>query len=199
MSRVYQRQDRPTWYVAFTDHAGVQRKVSGFRDRRATEALRVRIDHLVALRAVGEPLDASRVRWITGLQPRIRNRLAAIGVLEPGRAAAAAPLSDHLEAFERSILSGENTKQHAAQTRKRAEAVFAGCVYWSDITPSGVEGQLRALRQGDRPISARTCNYYLSAARQFCTWMADRGLAPESPIRGLKPLSASKIRQDGAR
>jgi integrase len=71
----------------------------------------------------------------------------------------------------------------------RAESVLAsaGVRTWNDLNALKIERVLKARRDGG--LSAQTSNHQLGAVRQFVRWAVSNGLAPEDPLRILKPLN----------
>ncbi len=65
-------------------------------------------------------------------------------------------------------------------------------MFWTDINPAKVEHCLDGYRQGENPLSAKTANYYLQAARQFVRWGIQRRITSENPLACLKPLKINK-------
>ena len=80
------------WYLDFSDHRGVRRRIPGFEDKRQTESLGRRIESLIACQ--GGPLSRSLISWLEGTPVRLRNKLASVGLLDPQRAEVSKPLSE---------------------------------------------------------------------------------------------------------
>ena len=64
------------WYLDFYDHLKIRRRLSGFTDRKATEALGRNIEKLVWCKASGQILDPTLTKWVEGLSPSLRNLTA---------------------------------------------------------------------------------------------------------------------------
>ena len=189
-----------TWYVEFRDHNRDVRRVSGFRDRRQTEAIGRRVEQLVSMKLAGEAPDAPMTRWLETVPEKLRKRLAEIGLIDPRRAAASKPLSEHLDDFEAALLARGNTEKHAKLTKARAKRLLDGCgfVYWSEISASTIERYLAELRKGtsDRAgIGASSSNHHLTALKSYCRWMVRDRRASESPVEHLRPLNARTDRR----
>ena len=208
------------WTVEFTDHMGGVRRVTGFTDKRQTEALGRRIDDLVAMRGSSAVLPLDMTKWIESLPPRIqqalgqktsRHRKNAIGLLDAGRVAAMRTLADHLDGpadapgFRQHLAARGNTAGYVEKTCARVRKIFDGCgfKFWSDIDASKVAAYLHGQRadttnkkgNAKRGLSAQTFNYYLGAFKSFCRWMVRDRRATESPIAHLDGLNVKTDRR----
>ena len=189
-----------TWYVEFRDHNRDVRRLPGLTDRRQTEAIGRKLEQLVAMKLAGEAPDATMTRWLETVPDKLRKKLAGISLIDPRRAAASKPLSEHLDDFEAALKSKGNTEKHAKLTKARAKRLIDGCgfTYWSEITPSRVERFLAELRAGtpDRTgIGAASSNHHLGALKSFGRWMVRDRRASESHVEHLKPLNARTDRR----
>src|SRR5262245_36879294 len=84
------------WYVEFTDHTGVVRRVAGFEERTSTQELGARLAKLARLKADGLAPDRELVLWINGLPPRIGEALRRIGLASASDPRRFRPLVDPL-------------------------------------------------------------------------------------------------------
>ena len=98
------------WCVELRDHNRDVRRLPGFRDRKQTEAIGRKLEQLVATKLSGEAPDAAMTRWLETVPEKLRKRLAEIGLIDPRRAAASKPLSEHLDDFEAALLAKGNTE-----------------------------------------------------------------------------------------
>ena len=107
MASVYRRKGTAGRYrVKFRDLRGVWQDVLGFTDRAASEVLGRRLEKLVALRAAGETPGPELSRWLETLDAKLREKLAAWGVLDGRAVAGTTPLSVHLADYKRALLNG---------------------------------------------------------------------------------------------
>ena len=197
------------WHVEFRDHWGKVRRLAAFTDRGQSETFGRRVERLVAFASNREPLDAAMTRWLETLAPRLRARLAKIGLLDRKRLVSAKPLTDHVDDFKQALLDKGNTARHANLVAGRARRVIEGCGFtsWGDIAGSKVMAYLSDL-QADRTgesgkvkpgISAQTFNFYLQAVRQFARWLVRDGRASESPVAHLQGLNVKTDRRHDRR
>ena len=169
------------WTVEFKDHTETVRRIVAFTDKRASEALGRQIERLVALRLAGEQPDAELRRWLEQLAPKLRTKLARLGLLDPHSVAAMKPLRDHLDDCRQALLDKGDGTKHVANTVQRISAILTAirANYVSELDAAAVARYL-AGRRADG-ISARTSNAYLTAIKGFCRWL------------GLSAVSASRL------
>ena len=179
------------WYIEIRDHLETVRRFKGFENKKATEELGRKLERLVQYRVAGEEPDVLMVRWLETLPERLRDKLAAIGVLDQKRVAAGKSLEDHIEDFKAALAAKGNTTKHVGQVVARVKRVIekAGFKVWTDISPSNVEQCLADMREGEKGISIQTSNFHLQAIKQFCKWMVREGRASKSPIDHLSQLN----------
>jgi len=196
-----QRKHATAWTIELRDHLRRQRRFSGFKDRRQSEALGRQIQRLVDCRVGGDQPDAQLLRWLETVPTRIRNRFVRCGLLDAHRAASGKRLTEHLADFHASLIAKGTTTQQAAQVTSRARRIVEGCQFrsWSEIQASKVQRFLADLRDNGNGISAQTSNGYLQAIRQFGKWMVADRRATESPVEHLKGMNARTDRRHDRR
>jgi len=198
------------WYVDFSDHQQVRRRLPAFTDRKNSKIFGDNIEKLVVCKSNNEPPDRNLSEWLEQLPQRLRTKLAKVGLLDKKRVAAGNTLAGHLEDFYKSLEIG-NTKTYAKTTFSRVQRVFDACgfIYWSDISASKVKKAISDFRKTVKivekkkihgksvkvkkakdlgEISIKSKNYYLQAVQQFCRWMVADQRASESPVDHLDRL-----------
>jgi len=154
------------WHIKYVDAEGIERRVTGFKDKEATRQLAARLEK--------------------------ETELARAGIVDGFKEHRKKPLAEHLEDFRQSLLAKGNTTKHADQTVYRTKRIIEGCKFsfWNDIQPSKVQRHLAGLREGQECMSAQTSNYYLKSIKQFAKWMVQDGRAPTSPLEHLRTVNA---------
>ncbi len=190
------QRESSKWYVEFTDHLEIVRRLPGFTDRKQTEELGRKVERLVCGVSNREAPDLMLARWLETLPAKMRDVLARWGLIDAKATAAGKPLSDHLSDFRIALLAKGNTAKHAEQTYSRLKLLFDGCCFkhWSDVKAASVESHLATMRESSDDQDARgkqTTNYYLGAAKQFCRWMVRNGRATQNPLEHLRKLNAA--------
>jgi integrase len=175
-----------TWYVEFPDHLETVRRLPGLTDRKQTEALGRKIEHLVWCKASGDGLDPALSRWVEGLPPRLRKTLAGIGLLDANKIAAMRPLLEHVEGapdapgWRQYLTARDNTLKHVALFCGRVRKIIDGCrfAFWGDLA---------------------AFNRYITAAVGFARWMVREGRATENPLLGLRKVNERTDRRHDRR
>ena len=159
------RDESTKWYIQYKDADGAWRRVPGYTDKDATLQLAAELERKAERRQSGlsDPFDEHRAR----------------------------KLADHLADFRRHLQSKADSEKHVEQTCKRISKLLTGCGFerWPDVSPSLLTGWLSDRRAaGD--IGVKTSNYYLSAFKEFCSWMVRDGRAAGNPLAHVRGLNA---------
>ncbi|GEM_PF-311590 len=217
------------WYVEFRDHTGALRRLPADTDKETSEDFGRKCERLASFRASHMPPDMELVRWFetlpkdklrlltgqgrTAKRPRVAkyvSGVAPVELIEPQRAAASKPLTDHLADFKATLMNKGTTAKQATLAHGRAKAVIAGCNFgqFTDIAPGRVLAWLNEQRKDKlnekgevvrRGISAQTFTFYVRATKQFCRWMQAEHRATENPIAFLKGLNVRTDRRHDRR
>jgi integrase len=190
----------PTWWIEFKDHRAIRRRMRGYSDKRTTSDLERRIEQLVHVSATDGVPTADLRRWCETLAPRVREKLADFGLLDARQIAAAAPIADHVRAWEAHLIAKGTRERQRSQVAARVRKTIKVCGFASlgDLDVAAVERFLRVEREAEaRPISSRTANFYGAAMRQFSRWAYRTGLVGEDPLRAL--ASVGNVERDRRR
>src|SRR5205085_2345235 len=138
------KRKSPRWWIRYYLPSGERRKVKGYPDRKATEAL-------------------------AGELERRGQRLAA-GLVDPTEEQARRLLSEHAEDFRRHLAAKGNTPAYIDKALVRLTVILNHCgfVKIADVQPSAVQECLAALRRDGKGI--KTANDYLDAVKGFTRW-----------------------------
>ena len=196
------------WYIEVVVK-GRPRRIAAFTSKAASVELGRNLEKLASYaQATGGQIDPALQSWVRDLSADLLKKLSAWGIVKANRVAVNKPLSEHLKDYASFLSAKGGTEKHVQHTVGRAERVFNGCgfKYWDDITASGVQGFLNALRQpvkdGEEStpgISAQTFNYYLGATKAFCRWMVKNRRANSTPLAHLDPLNVRVDRRHDRR
>lgn len=189
------RVESDIWRIEFRDRLGRRQSLTAFPHEQQSRFLASRIEALVS--HCGGPLPKDLRDYFQRLPARIVSDLERAGLLE-SQPALAKPLSDLVGMYEQALCARERSPGHVAKTVRMIREVFDACVFetWRQIADSRVEAFLRDLREGERHVSYRRSNAYLTACQGFANWIvSDRGWATESPLRRLKKLSVQEDRR----
>jgi integrase len=163
------------WHVKYVDSDGIERRVTAYKDKVASQQLAARLEK--------------------------EAELAREGVVDRYKEHRKRPLVEHLEDFRQALLAKGDTPEYVATVLSRAKRTIKGCkfTFWEDIQPSKVAGYLSELRNNGDGISAQTFNFYLQVMKQFSKWMVQDGRASESQLQHLKGLNVRTDRRHDRR
>lgn len=184
------------WRIDFKDHRGIRRRVSGFRDKKASEQLERIIEQLVNCRHNEVLPGADLARAIESMRPGVRRRLIAFGVLDERKEHAAKSIADHLADYQAVLIAQGVSNKHSNTVYARCLAIFtaAGCHTLSDITRDRVQIAADKLRVAEG-ISPWTHNHRLGACKSFTKWATEAERLSRDPLQGLKGLNAKAHRK----
>lgn len=145
------RVESELWHVRYKDLDGKWRRAKGYSDKRATEALALKI------------------------QERVDQKQEGVNPFKEGHEK---PLAEHLKDWQANLEDKGLEAGQVKRTVGRVKAIMDGCAFKSipDITAVDVESWLSKRRNDQkRPMSAQTHNFYVQAFRRFCRWLKDKG------------------------
>ncbi|MCI0352028.1 MAG: hypothetical protein L0Z53_21625, partial [Acidobacteriales bacterium] len=180
-----------SWYIRFTDHNKIPRRLPAFTDKGASESLDRKMERLVAARANRDPIPADLQEWVDGLDDATRKKFTEWDLLDARTLLAARPLSEHIDAWLDDLRNKGKTENHIELLRARVNKLFTACGFtrYADLDSEKVNRQLALMRQknGDKPgASVQTTNHYAGTARQLCRWMVKNGRATEAKLAGVE-------------
>lgn len=152
-----------TYHVRYYTPDGQRHRVTGYRDRKATEALAAELERR------GIRQDA--------------------GLADPTDEYAKRPLAEHADDFRRYLAAKGNTEEYVAKILFRLIAILDGCrfVRIVDVQPSALVEFLGTLRRQGK--SVKTANDYLAAAKGFTRWLwRDKRISADA-LAGLSKLA----------
>lgn len=203
------------WYITFTDHHDIRRRIPGHKERRIAEAMERNIVKLVRYKLANELPDANLRAWVEGLPMRMRMQLARFGLLDAEKVAAMQPLMDHLEGtadnpgYKQYLLAKGNEPHHVRTVVTRVKYIIRGCrfTFWNDISPTKLLNYLHERRQDTkrpdgsvrRGISAQTFNFYIAAFKAFSRWMIRDRRATQNLVEHVETLNVRLDRRHDRR
>ena len=173
MASVFKTKGATRYTIVFTDEHGRRRKKRGYTDKRESDRLATELE------------DRAR---------RIKDGLADPRA-EAYRNHEGTFLSDHLAAFERSILAKGATPKHVHMTVQRTRRVLdlAKVRRISDLSLSKALDAVQALREAG--LSQESINHHIRGAKGFSRWLWSDGRAREHHLAHLATSSADADRR----
>ena len=157
---------------------------------RQAEAVKTRVEHLVAASIANAPIDGDTARWLATIDDVLADRLAAVGLTHKRDSASLASFIDEYIDSRHSV--GESTKYLYRKTRDLLVEYFGASTPMRDITEGDAEG-FREWLVGlkDRPTQSgefaeNTIRRRCGRARQFFRAALKKRLIDENPFDGQK-------------
>lgn len=177
--------------------------------QRAAEAVKFRVEQLLATKLTGHGLEADTVAWIGNLDPVMSAKLARVGLIPKADAQNTVTLRGHLANYfaKRSDVKG-STLTNWRHTERSLIAFFGADRPLATITPGDAKDWERWLRTGearenryvDRAaesgLSPNTARKRVSNAKQFFQDAVERDVLAKNPFAGLKGSVGSNRDRD---
>lgn len=179
------RDKNGTKRVCFTDAAGVRRSIRlGSVSVKAAESMRLRVESLLADRAIRRPHDAELATWLAELPAKTHEKLVRAGLAEEREAARTVTLGALLAAF----FTAADVKPSSLIRMRQAETAL--------VEHFGADRDARTIGEGDAEAwrtvlrdagyAPATIGRTVRYARQVFRWGIRRGLATVNPFAGIK-------------
>lgn len=175
--------------IEFYDTNGARRRVRlGRVSQKQAEAVRGRIEQLLAAKATGHATGLDTLHWLTQLSPALRRRIARAGLIDDHGDAAC------LDAFIAGYIAARpRAKPRTVSVWQRSRAVlvahFGAGKPLQSITRGDAADWRRWLQVSGRwdggPLAANTVANHVKRAKGFFRYAVDRRLIHENPFAGL--------------
>ena len=182
MASIHREKRRGRYRVQFRDKDGKRRSIRlGALNRKASESVCSRIEHLVSASIAGTPLDVETAKWVANLGDALAKKLANAGLIAHRESA-------ELGRFIDSYIVGrtdasQNTVRNWVNSRCKLTAYFGETIILRDI----VAGDAHDWRQSlvDKDLSDATISKAVKHAKQFFTHAVRKKLLFENPFYDL--------------
>jgi len=184
--------------ILFVGPDGKRRTIRlGKCPQKTAEAVKVKIEALVASSITGQRIDAETAAWLVNLDNVLLDRLAAVGLIEPREKPQAETMT--LGAFiEHYIATREHMKPNTLKNYRVTQR--------SLVDFFGANRQLRDITEGDcddwhagqvsKGYAAATISRNVKRAKQFFRAAVRKKLIPENPLGEVKsPAQVNKSRE----
>ena len=169
-----------SYRVRFKNHDGRVVKVGGFRDRARTHRLGERIRVLVNAKVNGDVPPRELSGWIESMEPKLANKLVAIGLLDRRRFEQSKPIGEHIDAYRKAVAARKNnTAEHAKRMAANVARVCntLNIEYFDELDENDV-----LVAVNDWGIASATVRHYLVSCCDFCKWMVRTKRASANPM-----------------
>ncbi len=171
--------------ILFVDANGTRKTIRlGKLDQRAAESICRHVEALLAARLSGQPLPQETAVWLGRLPPKLYDRLARAGLIEPRPAAEAARLGPFIEGYVASRLDLKpSTLTILDQARRRLVEHFGADRRLDSIGPAEAD-QYRAWLIA-RGLARNSVHKLLRYAKHYFGAAVERGLIAANPFRRI--------------
>jgi len=162
--------------------------------QRAAEAVKFRVEQLLAAKLTGHAVEADTARWLAQLDPAVADKLARVGLIPNPKA------KPTLGAFLQAWLAARKGDYKPASLTSWGQVIkaltkFLGadCLL-EDVTPAKAEAFRQSMLAGG--LRPTTIHKRLQHARMFFTHAKQQGLVTENPFEFVRhrPGDASERR-----
>lgn len=177
--------------------------------QRAAEAVKFRVDQLLAAKLTGHAVEADTARWVAALEPKMGDKLSRVGLIPKRTDTGDVTLGDHVAGY---IAGRTDTKPNTIVHWRQAERSLV-TYYGADRTLTSIttgdardyERWLRTpaarkIRNANRDmtegLAPNTIRKRVSDAKQFFQDAVDRDLLAKNPFAALKGSVGSNRDRD---
>jgi len=208
--QTYRGGTSTNYHIRFRDHLRRRQTIVAYSRDSDSHRLAQRIIALVDNRTHGTQLDAGTRRWLEGLDKATVKRLATMELIDPRAAFADRPLLDHLigqrdkagtivqPGYQQAMEAKGDTECHVTKTITRIRKIVddLALLHFRDLIAPGCAAQIQyhlGQMRKQKTIGGKTLNYYVTAIKGFCNWLADQGRAPSVALEGLKRVENADV------
>ena len=173
--------------IQFVGADGKRRSIRlGKVPQRMAEAVKVKVEHLVAAVETKHALDGETARWVAGLDETLASKLAAVGLIEPLKKQGAMTLRVFLDAYveQRADVKPE-TRTVYGHTIRNLTTYFGRERDIREITEGDAEEWARQLETQEK-LSRQTARRRSGIAKQFFRHAVKKRFIERNPFVELK-------------
>ncbi len=177
------RQANGRRMIQFSDSSGRRKTIRlGKVNQRTAEAVKIRIENLLASSITGHALDNETALWVAGLSDLMTDKLVAVGLVAKYRAAR---LQQFLDGYiENRSDTKPSTRVTYGHTRRNLLEFFGGSKLLREITPGDADDwRLSLVKQG---LASNTVRRRSGIAKQFFNAALRKELISSNPFADLK-------------
>ncbi len=168
-------------------------RLVGYSDRRASLKLEERIKQLDACKIAGENPSVELRSWLETIPDTLKRKLVNFYLIDKSHLdkskSALGHLNDFIDNLKNQESKGAIQKKRIRLVQTRITRLIDDCgfEYLSDIKDTSVDRWISNIyKAGD--LSAKSCNHYLQAMKQFCRWLVNSNRMQDNPVAMLKPI-----------
>ncbi len=184
--------------ILFINAAGERKQFRiGKMPLKAATSIRIKVEHLVSASISGHALDDETARWVASLDAKLRDKLAAVGLIAPLEKATLQAFLDGYIA-KRTDVKGSTAIVYG-HTRRTLIDFFGPDKPLREITPGDADDwrlSLKSAKSEGEPLSDNTIRRRSGIAKQFFHAAIRKGLIPSNPFADLKAVVHANRERD---
>ncbi len=163
-----------------------------YADKRAAKKFEENISTLDACLVTGERPDRELTIWLENLPTNMKKKLVKHRLLSQSQLEKSRTIKSHLRDFIQyqndQATKGKLQPRQVNLLNTRLDRMIKDCnfKYARDISGNKVDSWMTNMYQ--TKLSAKSCNHYLQAMKQFCKWLTDNNRLQENTVKTLKPI-----------
>lgn len=176
--------------IQFTGESGKRYSIRlGKIPRRNAEAIKLRVENILAAKLSRQSLDADTAQWIGEIDDSLHSKLAKVGLVKSREATAPIPmaLGEFLDSYFSIRTDVKPLTQTTWKQTRRLLVEFFGEDRQIDSITQGDADEWRLFLVGR--LAETTVRKRCAAAKQFFKFAVRKKLIPESPFEDLKSAS----------
>lgn len=188
MASVVPRPNSHYW-IQFKGFDGKRKtlRLGKVRRRDADDTLR-RVERIITLKKLGEPLDLESLSWLAELPHNIHERVVRVGLAKPRKESS---YVIHLTDIFLSQINKATTKKQYAQAAQNLHEYFGKGRPLNEITEGDAKQfrnwlTLHGRKGSDKPLAITTVSGRCKKCREMFGFAVDKRWLTENPFRVLK-------------
>lgn len=182
MASIHREKRRGRYRVQFRDKDGKRRSIRlGDLNRKASESICHRIEHLVSASIACTPLDIETAKWVANLGETLAEKLANAGLIPHRESAELGQFIDNYIVMRTD--ASENTIRNWRNSRCKLTAYFSETLNLRDIAGGDAHDWRQSLV--DKELGEATISKAVKHAKQFFSHAVRKKLLIENPFEDL--------------
>lgn len=172
--------------ILFIGAGGVRRTIRlGKMPQRSAEAVKIKVESLVAAQIAGHAVDDEIARWLASLDETMTKKLIRCGLARPRKVVSVPTLAEWIDGYIAGRASMKpNTVRNCQTARKRLTDYFGESRTLDAITPADAEAFRESMFASG--LSPATIGREIKRARQFFRSAVRRRLIAENPFQDVQ-------------
>ncbi len=172
--------------IQFVGGDGARRAIRlGQLDRKSADAICRHVEALLGAKIGGQPIPKDSASWLSSIGDKLRDKLAAAGLVEPRAAVAVATLGALIAEYKSARTDVKaGTATNLDQTGKKMVEFFGEAKAVTALTEADAENFYRKLLEHD--LATNTARRHAGRAKQYLAYAVRRRIITSNPFGAVK-------------